>query len=476
MQTLLFTLATHSVIGGVTSRQVRLARLLAERGWRCVFALTWGNRFHDPFAFRKLFPDIETVLLDGRSGTREGRLLTIQRAVRTIRPKIVLPGALQDVFEFVRVEKQRAQDIRLLYGLPGIHPAAFAWLRRFEPIIDQAFGVSRLTVNLLKTVVGISPERIHYIPTGVTPASIRAVRPESGPIRLGYVGRFDADKRVLDLIELCRQMDLRNLNYELTVVGQGTLDVELRTALAPWVSRSTVRILGGMTPNSLYRDVYPQLDACLLFSPMEGLPNTLIEAMSHGVASITSDFHGRKLQGLIRHGETGLVFPVGDLIAAAECVAALSNDRHLHQTLCCAGRKAVGIEHSVHGMADAFVELLDLTMNSPPCRGCVDIQKSAPAGRLTKWLGPRMAERCRSLLGRRFIHPDPSEWPLIENYCGPEISEFETRTDLALRDADDHGNLHVPTFCGEASCAMTRHAQYPSPVTSIAIPSTQADD
>ena len=72
MRTLLITHQTAVRVGGVESRLRRLSPLLPDRGWRLMVALCEGRRFHDASAFRTLYPDLETVVLDGRTGTPSG--------------------------------------------------------------------------------------------------------------------------------------------------------------------------------------------------------------------------------------------------------------------------------------------------------------------------------------------------------------------------------------------------------------------
>jgi glycosyltransferase involved in cell wall biosynthesis len=248
--------ACHTV-GGVESRQHRLAQLLPQRGWHPVFALTRGNRFHRPERFRSLFPDLDTIILDGRTGTLEGRLLAVCKAIRRVRPDVVIPGALWDAFDAVHSLKSRGRSPRLVYCLPGVQTPALTFLRRYGQTIDAAFGVSRLTCQLLTSVCALPRERVHYVPTGVASARRLARRSPGEPLRIGYVGRFDPDKRVLDLAELCRNLDARGVRYQAVAVGAGTLDEALRGAVAPWVTSGTVRVFSHVPAETLYESIYP---------------------------------------------------------------------------------------------------------------------------------------------------------------------------------------------------------------------------
>jgi glycosyltransferase involved in cell wall biosynthesis len=429
MRTVLFTMRTAEVVGGVESRQARLAPLLPAHGWRAVFGLAWGARFHDPAAFTEAYPNLETILLDGRSGTSDGRQLAIRRAIAKTDASVVVPGMMIDTFEAVAGLKSRGSDVRLLGGLYGINTQVLLPLRYYGPVLDQTFAVSRLTAHVLHDVCEIPEARIHYVPSGIPRARELAVSNPAAPLRIGLIGRLDNVKRPLDLIGLLVELDARNVAYTVTVVGDGVLAEPMTRGLEPW--RNRVTVVPAMTTDQLYERVYPRLDVCLLFSPSEGVPNVLMEAMVHGVVPVTSDFRGRSLQGLLRHDETALVFPTGDVRAAADSIAWLDRNRGAMESLAQQARSAAETEHSLEGMGDAFARVLEKTIAGAALRAAVPPLTPLP-GRLTGLIGSTAAERLRVMLGRRFLHTDPSEWPL--HYSWPEalVENVEKATTEAI--------------------------------------------
>ncbi|HKV40728.1 MAG TPA: glycosyltransferase family 4 protein [Blastocatellia bacterium] len=411
MKTVLVTTLTSVPAGGVNTREMHLARLIVGRGWRMVFALAWGSRFHDPLLFRRIHPDAETVLLDGRTGTRDGRWRAVRRAIQHVNPAVVMPGALADTFEVVRQEKHRGGSARLVYGLPGVHDGANAFVNAYSGIVDQAFGVSRLTTQLLETACGIPASRVHYVPTGVVLPARLTQLDHRGPIRIGYVGRFDDDKRPMDLTALCAELEARGLDYQAIAVGGGSLAESLARAAA---ATPRLRVLSPVTVDQLYDSVYPQLDACLLFSAREGMPNSLLEAMAHGVVPVTSDFVGRETEGLIEDGRTGMVFPVGGIESAADRIVQLASDRALRQRLGAMARKTVEAKHSLEVMGDRFVGVLEAALECEPALASIPPLPERGSSRLSRWVGGDAAEQLRRLCGKRFNHTDDDgEWPRI---------------------------------------------------------------
>src|SRR5262249_36641595 len=133
-----------------------------------------------------------------------------------------------------------------------------AFLRRYSPIIDMGCGVSRHTYHVLQQVVGLPAARAEYIPTGVQTGMRKSRRAPGEPIHLGYVGRFDVEKRIMDIVGLCIDLDRIGVHYSLTVAGQGGLERELRNSLRAWIGEGRARVLDWMQPTQLYEEVYPE--------------------------------------------------------------------------------------------------------------------------------------------------------------------------------------------------------------------------
>lgn len=417
---LLFIETTHSIVGGVGSRHARLAEALPAFGWNAVFALTRGARFHDPDAYLKNLPPIDFVELDARTGTSEGRRFAIEDAIRRVQPDVVIPGAVLDAW----IVAEQLKGPRTVYELPGININTISFVARHAAAIDACFGVSPLTVRVLRDYCGIAAERTFLVPTGVRKASRFPVR--SGSLRLIYVGRFDGDKRALDAIELSHELRRRNLDVQLTMIGSGRYLDELKNA--------GISVHPPTTPAALYDEIYPNADAILLFSPVEGLPNAILEGMAHGLVPIVSDFDGRKELGLLRDGETALVFPVGDMKAAADRVAQVMASPELAVNIGTNARQLIEAERSVERMTAEFVKVLQKAIEGPPRSVAAPAVQYEGRSRLRRLVGPRLAERIRRMAGRSFAHVDASEWPLIDNVEPPDREREEVRLRAVIGD------------------------------------------
>jgi hypothetical protein len=194
-----------------------------------------------------------------------------------------------------------------------------------------------------------------------------------------------------------------------------------------------VTLAGWLSPEELYERVYPEIDVFVHFSESEGITISPREAMVHGAVPVVSDFRGRGAEGIFRHGETALVFPVGDTARAAELVAGLWRDRAAWERLSAAAAESQAGERSSEGALDRWAGVLRDAVRRPPRVGeLIPSFPFPPAGRLDRWLGSSGAESVRRLMRRRFVHREAGgEWPhssgLVDSALFARIEEFGGR-------------------------------------------------
>jgi glycosyltransferase involved in cell wall biosynthesis len=138
-----------------------------------------------------------------------------------------------------------------------------------------------------------------------------------------YVGRLVPDKGVADLIAALRQIP----EVELIVVGDGPDRVQLE-ALAAGSPATFV----GRVPHNRVVDYLSQARLLVLPSYLrDGLPNVILEAMSCGVPVVATNTAG--IPDVVIHGETGLLYEIGDIQQMAISIRRLFADDELHRKL-----------------------------------------------------------------------------------------------------------------------------------------------
>jgi glycosyltransferase involved in cell wall biosynthesis len=177
---------------------------------------------------------------------------------------------------------------------------------------------------------------------------------------VGTVGQLIARKRVADLIQavaqLARQKPARDLR--IVVVGEGREAEALARLAANLGISSRVRLIG-FDPAPLRR--VAAMDVFALCSASEGLPRVILEAMLLNRPVVASDIVGSR--EVVADGETGLLYPCGNVTALADALARLADDAALRHRLGEAGARRVrdhfAIERYVTGVENALAEVLE---------------------------------------------------------------------------------------------------------------------
>jgi hypothetical protein len=193
-------------------------------------------------------------------------------------------------------------------------------LAHYAPILDGAVGVSRRVYDTLIHKCRFEPDRAFYIPYGIAPdnrAAVRPFRPDSAPLRVGYVGRLvQPQKRVHDLLPLSLALVARSTPFELHIIGDGPERQALETGFRQNGLLPTVCFWGWLEGSAI-QERLASLDAIVMMSDFEGLPLSLLEAMRSGVVPVVTDIasgHGE----LVNDCQNGFLVRIGDTDSFAE--------------------------------------------------------------------------------------------------------------------------------------------------------------
>lgn len=402
MKILFCSQAAHTG-GGVETWLESLSGALAVRGWNVVTALAKG-RFHDPVRYAQRHRVIEPVSIDGSSGLREDRILELRRLFERVKPDVIMPVNLADALLAAAYWKSEGANTRLAMCLHGQTDERIEQVRRCVHFIDLAASVSKRVASRLMSV--IESERVRHIPAGV-PLPIRDTSPRDRLQKIAYVGRLDSDKRIRDAIPLIRA--LRESEIEFHFAGTGPDLPHLQNELR----NERVVFHGEMSRTMLYESIYPSVDAVIVFSEAETGPIVAWEAMIHGVVPVVSDYAGRSDENVIRHRETGLVFPIGDTGRAAELLLELTAPGSLH-SLSANARAELPDAYTEPVFERTWDDALRATLAIPARRGTAsDLPPLVSPGLIRRMgFGLQATSRLRRWFGRRHQHSNPgSEWP-----------------------------------------------------------------
>jgi len=224
-------------------------------------------------------------------------------------------------------------------------PAPFSWIERsVYRWADWAIAGNQDAVDVLRRKGYGGPTSV--IPQfGVDPALFYPQdRPDgkrSRPFVIGFLGRFEESKGLLDLLEACAGLGTAAGDWQLRLIGGGPLreTIEQR-ATALGIARH-LDIRSSVPSTEVPRELN-QLDVLVLPSRTtpswrEQFGRALTEAMACAVPVIGSD--SGEIPNVI--GEAGLSFPEGDVARLRDCLAELRTDPMLRRELAERGRARV---------------------------------------------------------------------------------------------------------------------------------------
>lgn len=172
--------------------------------------------------------------------------------------------------------------------------------------------------------------------------------PMRPPVRLLAAGRFDVTKGFDVLLRACAELARNNVDFRLTLVGGGgammglgKLDSTLH-ALCRDLHLEDRVTFPGLVSHDTFPDILRAHDifaAPCVIAPTgqrDGIPNTVIEAMSFGLPVVASNVNA--LPEIVRHRETGLLVPPGNPTLLALALQELID--HPEQARCYGARAA----------------------------------------------------------------------------------------------------------------------------------------
>lgn len=218
---------------------------------------------------------------------------------------------------------------------------------------------SESVAQFYRDTVGVAADRIRVIPNGLPATSTENaadLRQELGldpdAKLIGFAGRLASQKRLEDLIWGFHLLQQVIENTYLVLIGDGPE----RDALAGFSESSRSRekvFFCGHRPDAA--SVISQLDLFCLTSGFEGMSNSLMEAMAVGVPCLVSDISSNR--ELIKHEQTGWLFPVGDSVALCRQATKILQDPESARAPAEAARKRMTQKHSVESMVQRHIDV-----------------------------------------------------------------------------------------------------------------------
>jgi sugar transferase (PEP-CTERM/EpsH1 system associated) len=311
-------------------------------------------------------PRVRLVSLDRKPRRLSTQAMPLAHLIREVRPDIVHSrnwGALETV-----IAGRWARSCSVIHSEHGFEVEASAepqrrsWFRRvaFE-LAHRVFSVSYQLRDTLSKRTGFPQRKIQVIHNGVDLRKFRRdesvrqrFRRELGVAEedfcIGCVGRLN---RIKDYPTALRGMEVLSescSSWRLLIAGDGPERQALESIVASKPAlQGRVSFLG---TTQCVPEFLNALDVYLLPSIVEGVSNSLLEAMAASLPAIASDTGGNP--EVIVNGESGLLFPVGDDRQLAGCLLQVYRQRDLRARLAEQALRRVDGEFSLDSMVAKY--------------------------------------------------------------------------------------------------------------------------
>lgn len=221
--------------------------------------------------------------------------------------------------------------------------------------LDWIAGICEATCANLRGAPLARRGRIVRVYNGSLPveagSAVEGERVE-GEFRLLFVGRLAEVKDLPTLLRGFAGAVGRVPALRLWIVGDGPVRGELERMAAELGVRERVTFFGQQMATARF---FRSADAFVMSSRSEGLPMSLLQAMSAGLPAVTTDVGG--MGEVLRLSGSGLLVPVGDAAAMADALVRLSQDKALAEQFRKRALAAYEREFTLEAMAKAYERL-----------------------------------------------------------------------------------------------------------------------
>lgn len=344
-----------------------LANHWAAKGWE-ITIVTLAQRSLD---FYELHPEVKRIALD-LSGDSHNFLEGLWQNLRRLS---ALRRVLSHVKPDVAISMMSNANVLLAlaaWKMPKV--CAIGAERTYSPHLplDRFWMTLRKhTFGLLAAVVALTQEsaewlkvytnsrRVAVIPNAVpwpmpeqTPRLEPCALCATGRKLLLAVGRLSWEKNCDVLLEVFSRIAGNYPDWDLVYIGEGPIRTSLEAKIQAAGLEGRV-FLPGRAGN--VGSWYERADIYVMTSRYEGFPNSLAEAMAHGLPAVSFDCDTGP-RDIIRHEVDGFLVPPGDTVALASALERLMGDEYLRNLF--AGRAVEARERfSMERIAGMWEEL-----------------------------------------------------------------------------------------------------------------------
>lgn len=298
---------------GLLEREIQLYKALSKKGVNVTF-LTYGD--NDDLEFKEVCSPVKILPVYSRLTRPKWKWLAFFQS-------FLIPLYLKESFknsDILKTNQMLGSWVAILasklYRKPLIVRTGFTWslfalrknnfiLHRFASLVERisyrnadiAVVATPNDADYISGKYSISTDKLKIIPNHVNTDLFSIIDGDKYKDRIIFVGRLTEQKNLKNLIQA-----LYKLPYSLDIYGNG----ELKEEIGQLAKSLKVRVnFMGNVPNSEMPEILSRYYVFVLPSFYEGMPKSLLEAMSCGMVVIGTKVNG--IQEIIQDGVNGFL-------------------------------------------------------------------------------------------------------------------------------------------------------------------------
>lgn len=336
----------------------------------------------DDFSRRITATGVDVIQMHKQPGHSPGFYVQMRRTLKRLRPQIVHSRNLAALemqlctLGMRGVKRVHGEHGREIGDLDGSNPKYLFFRRFMRPLIANYIAVSADLADWLVARVRVPVERVTQIYNGVDHErfAVGTVKPlallpqhwqcPNDMLVVGTVGRLTPvkDQQLLlrAIAALRQEAPELAARVRVIVVGDGPLRGALQQLLEELALEDVVWLTGD-------RNDVPELlhlmDVFVLPSLGEGISNTVLEAMASGLPVVATAVGGNL--ELVQEGETGALFPVGDVTALRQALTELLLDTEERERRAHCAQAFVAEKFDWNNTVQAYLGVYDRLLGLP---------------------------------------------------------------------------------------------------------------
>lgn len=255
----------------------------------------------------------------------------LKKILRSMRPDVVHVHGGRAAF-FLALARNVIPSVYTVHGFHFVYkPIPSRWLAIGAERIalnraSHVIFVSQFDQTLAKRYRLVSDHKPNCVIHNGIPCPSMPVGVQGRQRLIGFVGRLEPQKDPLLFLESVEKLP----GYRAVIIGTGSLDTAVRTAIERQRLGNRVTMLGGLSHDDTLHAMNG-LQVLVMTSRWEGLPLIPLEAMRIGIPVVATDVGG--VREIIENGKSGVLVPERTSTAIALAVERVCEDEALRADL-----------------------------------------------------------------------------------------------------------------------------------------------